>query len=120
MPTSRWTVRIVDDPDTEPCAQAGELMLAVRTPRSREFVTVEVGSARESRRTRRTKRAGHDVLRASAPLPWIPAQWRGEMRLGESVQFRVGHLEYALTLAKLEECATALPWIACEFVLEEQ
>ena len=90
MPTSRWTVRIVDDPNSEPCAQAGDLMLAVRTPRSREFVTVEVGPAVESRRSRRTTRAAGDVLRTSAPLPWIPAQWQGEVRLGESVQFRVG------------------------------
>jgi len=117
VPNSRWTVRIVDDPDSEPCAQAGDLMLAVRTPRSRDFVTVEVGPAVSSRRT---PRAARDVVRTSAPLPWIPAQWQGEIHLGERVEFRIGRVAYSLKLAKLEESAIALPWIACEFVLEQE
>jgi hypothetical protein len=116
MPNRRWMVRIVDDPDSEPCAQAGDLLLAVRTPRSRDFVTVEVGSAADSRRAPRERA----VVCSAAPPPWIHTEWQGEVYVGKSVSFHIGRQSYALTLAKLEEARPALPWIACEFVLEHQ
>ena len=40
--------------------------------------------------------------------------------VGKSVTFHIGHVEYALTLAKLEEAKPAPPWIACEFILEHE
>src|SRR5436190_1074968 len=48
MPPLHWDVSVVDAPNSEPYVVVADLVLAVRTPRSRDFVTVEVGRAEQT------------------------------------------------------------------------
>lgn len=117
MPMLRWKARVVDCPVSEPWAEVGDLLVAIRTPRSRDFVTVEVGPLASSRLL---TRATSSVASAPAPQPLMSNAWSGEVSVGHSVYFSIGKNEYELTLAKLEEAEEGLPWIACEFVLEHR
>lgn len=115
MPASQWNATVVDSPDSEPFAVVGDLVVAVRTPRSQEFVTVEV--ARTSRCAGTL--SGHvGVLLASRPTPCISDQWHGEVYLGDPVSFRVEGTSYRLTLDRLSENPAGPPWVTCDFLLE--
>lgn len=117
MPMVPWKARVVDCPVSDPWTEVGDLLVAIRTPRSRDFVTVEVGP-----------RSGCDPLTRSttwvasvpAPRPLMSNAWSGEVSVGRSVHFSLGTSEYELTLAKLEEAEEGLPWIVCEFVIEHR
>lgn len=115
MSTAQWNATVVDSPGSEPYAVVGDLVLAVRTPRSRDFVTVEVAP---------TSRSGHvmprpsGVFLSSKPSPCLADQWHGEVYIGNSVSFHVEGGSYRLTLARLSESPAGLPWVTCDFLLE--
>jgi hypothetical protein len=115
MSAVRWNATVVDAPGFEPYAVVGDLVVAVRTPRSRDFVTVEVAP---------TSLSGAEIapppgVRLSpTPPPCLSCEWQGEVRLGDTVGFRVAGASYRLTLARLSEGPTGLPWVVCDFCLE--
>ena len=115
MSSLSWNATIVDSPESEPYAILGDLVVAVRTPRSREFVTVEVG--RTSSWGQTFKRSSGVVL-SSKPSPFLADQWQGEVRIGDPVSFDVEGDSYRLTLARLAESPAGLPWVTCDFLLE--
>lgn len=115
MSPAHWNATIVDAPESEPYAVMGDLVLAVRTPRSQDFVTVEV--ARSSRLGTPTQRTAGVAL-VPRPSPLIADQWHGEVHLGDAVSFDVEGASYRLTLARLAENAAGAPWVTCDFVLE--
>lgn len=115
MTTAHWNATVVDAPETEPFAYVGDLVLAVRTPRSRDFVTVEVAS---SSSYSLVKPRGRGVSLSAKPEPWLADQWHGEVRLGDPVSFDVEGEHYRLTLARLAAHSSGLPWVTCDFVLE--
>jgi hypothetical protein len=113
--SASWNATIVDSPESEPYAVVGDLVLAVRTPRSQDFVTVEV--ARTSR-IRQAPQRPTGVVLSSKPSPDLADQWHGEVHLGDSVSFNVEGESYRLTLARLSENPAGLPWVTCDFLLE--
>ncbi len=115
MSPSHWNATIADSPESEPFAVMGDLVLAVRTPRSQDFVTVEV--ARMSQLGAPPQRTAGVVL-ASKPSPLMADQWHGEVHLGDAVSFDVEGSSYRLTLARLAESPAGLPWVTCDFLLE--
>lgn len=115
MPAARWNATVVDSPGSEPYAVVGDLVVAVRTPRSRDFVTVEVAPSAQCAPSPERR---SDVLLSSKPLPCFPAPWQGEVHLGRTVSINVAGGYYRLTLARLSELHEGLPWIACDFAVE--
>lgn len=115
MPVARWNATVVDSPDSEPFAVVGDLVVAVRTPRSRDFVTVEVAPTSREGATLPIE-AG--VVLAPRPMPCLADQWHGEVHLGDAVRFSVDGTSYRLTLSRLSETPAGLPWVACDFLLE--
>lgn len=115
MSSAHWNATVVDSPETEPFAYVGDLVLAVRTPRSRDFVTVEVASSTSYSRVQHRPLG---VSFSSKPAPWLIDQWHGEVRLGDPVSFNVEGEHYRLTLAKLAAHSSGLPWVTCDFLLE--
>ncbi len=115
MVATRWNATVVDAPGSEPCAVVGELVVAVRTPRSRDFVTVEVApSARGGDEFARPT----GVFLSPTPYPCLECSWNGEVRVGATVGFRVAGEHYRLTLTRLSECPSGTPWVTCDFSLE--
>ena len=115
MSAAHWNATVVDSPGCEPYAVAGDLVLAVRTPRSRDFVTVEVGLTSQCRPELSSR---PELILSSAPYPRLRDQWRGEVRIGSTVEFQVAGQSYRLTLARLAENHPALPWVTCDFSVE--
>jgi hypothetical protein len=115
MSAVQWNATIVDSPESEPYAVVGDLVVAVRTPRSQNFVTVEV--AHTSRAAGALQRPAGAVL-SSKPSPFLRDQWHGEVHLGSAVSFDVEGGSYRLTLARLAENPAGLPWVTCDFLLE--
>jgi hypothetical protein len=117
MPPLSWNAVIVDAPESKPWAELGDLLVVVRTPRSRNFITVEVARSTTARFLPSTNEL---VVSASAPEPWMPPRvFSAEIALGTSLHFVLGVNDYDLTLAKLEVAAQGPPWVACELVLEQ-
>ncbi len=115
MTPAHWNATVVDSPETEPYAFVGDLVVAVRTPRSRDFVTVEIAATSHAMRD-----VPHDrgVWLLAKPIPCLQDQWHGEVRLGAPVQFNVDGESYTLTLSQLSVHKSGLPWVTCDFVLE--
>jgi hypothetical protein len=115
MARARWYATVVDSPGFEPFAVVGDLVLAVRTPRSRDFVTVEVAPmslcGAELAPTA-------DVRLTPTPPPRLRDEWQGEVHLGDPVRFLVAGGSYRLTLDRLAETPEGLPWVVCDFCLE--
>jgi len=115
MPARRWTATIVDSPDSDACVVVGALVVAVRTPRSQDFVTVEVAPAAPGE-------AGlarpPGVFHSSSPYPCLSYPWHGEVSLGAPVRFHVADGSYRLTLLRLSEGPGGAPWVSCDFCLE--
>ena len=115
MPPVGWSATIVDSPGSEPYAVVGDLVVAVRTPRSRDFVTVEVAPA--SRCDPELFRRP-EVYLSSKPYPCLTDQWQGEVRIGDTVGVQLAGESYRVTLTRLSDCATGQPWITCDFWIE--
>jgi hypothetical protein len=115
MAAARWNATVVDSPGSEPYTVVGDLVVAVRTPRSRDFVTVEVAPvalcADEIEAT-------EGVRLASAPSPRVTPSWHGELHPGDTARFRVAGSSWRLTLARMAESPAGLPWVVCDFDLE--
>lgn len=114
MSPLRWNATVVDSPGSEPYTIVGDFVLAVRTPRSRDFVTVEI-APRTSVDARTEGNGG--VALTPRPTPVLDAQWQGEVHVGAPVGIRIGNASYRLTLARLADVDTG-PWVACDFCLE--
>ncbi len=120
MPAAdRWSATIEDSLDSEPLATIGDLILAVRTPRSHDFVSVDVGTTQDTHPEPHPE-AGSTVVVASRPQPWFTPLWDGEVHVGEAhaVDFRIRGRPYHLTLRQLREGGDGPPWVSCDFVLE--
>jgi hypothetical protein len=115
MPSACWNATIVDSPESEPYAVVGDLVVAVRTPRSQDFVTVEVAASSRCAQSL-THPAG--VVLAPKPTPVLAGEWQGEVHIGNAVSFHVEGGSYRLTLTKLSENRAGLPWVNCDFLLE--
>lgn len=115
MSAIRWEASVADSLDSEPYTVVGDLVLVVRTPRSRDFVTVEVGPTSRCLRgpSRPTK-----CFMTPEPLPILHDQWRGQVYTGVTVDFSLEGESYHLTLARLAESPDGLPWVTCDFRLE--
>ena len=115
MSSAFWNGTVIDSPESEPYAVVGDLVVAVRTPRSQDFVTMEVAPTSPTDRDGQ-RRGG--VLLSPRPTPCLTNQWRGEVHLGDAVRFSVGGESYRLTLLRLSEHPAGSPWVNCDFVLE--
>jgi len=115
MPAVRWNATVVDSPGFDPFTIVGDLVVAVRTPRSRDFVTVEVAAAALC--TPEITRPAEARL-LPTPYPNLPSQWQGEVHIGDPVDFQIAGTSYRLTLARVAERPEGLPWIACDISLE--
>jgi hypothetical protein len=115
MSAGGWNATVVDSPEHEPWAVVGDLVVAVRTPRSRDFITVEV-APKSLCDEALTRPAG--VFPSPTPPPCFASQWRGEVHVGDSVGFRVAGESYRLTLIRLAENRPHTPWITCDLHLE--
>ncbi len=115
MSLMQWKASIGDSPGSEPYAVVGDVVLVVRTPRSRDFVTVEVG--RTSRCLGGLSRRADGFL-TPQPLPCLADQWRGEVHTGDTVDFQLEGASYHLTLAHLAVSSKGVPWVTCDFCLE--
>lgn len=116
MSAHLWNTTVIDSPDSNPYTVVGDLVLVIRTPRSRDFITVEVGLASQCR----DLLSPPGGMRISAePHPCLMRHWSGEMHTGDTVDFRMVGESYHLTLARLEESVFMSPWVKCEFRLEQ-
>jgi hypothetical protein len=111
----RWNATVEDSPGSEPFAVVGDLVVAVRTPRSRDFVTIEV--APTSQCTHVLARPAGIVV-SPRPTPCITDQWHGQVHVGSTVGFEVAGASYRLTLSRLSENPAGSRWIRCELCLE--
>ena len=114
MPARSWNATIVDSPGSDACVVVGALVVAVRTPRSRDFVTVEVAPAVGESDLARPP----GVFRSSSPYPCLDYPWHGEVRMGAPVRFHVADESNRLTLLRLSEGPGGAPWVSCDFCLE--
>jgi hypothetical protein len=117
MSAASWNATIVDSPGSEPYSVVGDLVVAVRTPRSRDFVTVEVARA-DDVSPALSRPPG--IVVSPKPTPNLADQWHGEVHLGDSVSFNVQGESYRLTLARLADSPAGLPWVTCDFTLERE
>jgi hypothetical protein len=115
MPALRWSATVDDSPGSEPFAVVGDLVVAVRTPRSHDFVTVEVAP---------TAACGDQLGRmdlprvSSEPVPRLPDNWHGELHAGDTAGFHMAGASWKLTLSSLAESPAGLPWVVCRFSLQ--
>ncbi len=115
MATAEWNATVVDSPGSEPYTVVGDLVVAVRTPRSRDFVTVEVAPTAWC--AQELARRPEPIL-SPTPYPRLRDEWQGELRIGSTVQFQMAGWSYRLTLARLSESEPGFPWITCDLRLE--
>jgi hypothetical protein len=116
MSPLRWNATVVDAPGSEPYTIMGDLVVAVRTPRSRDFVTVELASLADGAPALVAAQGG--VTITPCPTPLLTSQWQGEVHVGAPVGVRLDGKYYRLTLTRLVESPDARPWIACHFSLD--
>ena len=118
MPLDSWTVNVEDSIDSQPFAVVDDIIVVVRTPRSRDFVTVEVGRVPDGLMPVRRGPAPAAVP-TSRPVPWINEGWCGEVHVGrdEAVALELDGEAYQLSL---EWIHTSLPWASYQFRLERQ
>jgi hypothetical protein len=112
MSAVRWNATVVDSPGSEPYAIVGDLVVAVRTPRSRDFVTVEIAPTSPAVTLR------PEFIQSPRPYPCLRDLWQGEVHIGDTVGFQVAGESYRLTLARLSDSPTGPPWITCDFCIE--
>lgn len=112
MSDDAWTLRVEDSVDSQPFTLVGDLVVVVRTPRSNDFVTVEVGRVQESRLS--------PLVSASKPVPWVIKGWCGEVHLGTrgAVTFELAGEAYRLTLERIDHTRWHQPFGTYDFRLE--
>jgi hypothetical protein len=112
-----WNITVEDSVESPPYAQIDDFIVVVRTPRSHDFVTVEVGRVGEVSSPRAS---APGVIRASRPTPWISHGWCGEVHVGahQAVAFELDGEDYRLTLERIDTTRWRLPWGSYEFRLE--
>jgi hypothetical protein len=115
MPDVSCKLRIEDSVESPPFALVDDVVVVVRTPRSSDFVTVEVGRILDCRFP---PSSPDGVVRAPRPAPWIVNGWCGEVHSGEEVAFELGGRTYQLTLERTDETRCRPPWACYEFRLE--
>lgn len=123
MSSLRWNATVVDSPGSEPYTIVGDFVVAVRTPRSRDFVTVEIAPRASVTPLQASDRGvaitpRSSPLLASRPSPLLASHWQGEVHVGAPVGIRLAGESYRLTLDRLAESPDGRPWIACDFCLE--
>jgi hypothetical protein len=116
MAANRWNATVVDAPGSEPWTVMGDVVVAVRTPRSRDFVTVEIAPVTNGASGASVSRDGTTIT--PRPAPQLTSQWQGEVHVGAPVGIQLAGESYRLTLARLVQSPDARPWIACDFCLE--
>jgi len=114
MSDSSSNVRIEDSLESSPFALVDDVVVVVRTPRSDDFVTVEVGSVLDCRFPASSP---DEVVRAPRPGPWIADGWCGEVHLGEEVDFELRGRSYHLRLERTDTTRCRPPWACYEFRL---
>ena len=121
MSYERWKLRVEDSVESAPFALVGDIVVVVRTPRSDDFVTVEVGPLQESR-LQPTLSPSTGVARASRPVPWVMKGWCGEVHVGrqQAATFVLNGRAYRLTLERIDHSRCRLPWGSYEFLLERE
>lgn len=119
MPNERWRLTVEDSIESDPFALADDLVVVVRTPRSDDFVTVEVGPV-EACRMPGVPATGTGVAASPRPAPWVDSGWCGEVHVGrqEAVTFELGGRRHRLTLERIDHSRCHWPWGAYELVLE--
>lgn len=119
MSDDAWTLRVEDSVDSQPFTLVGDLVVVVRTPRSNDFVTVEVGRLQESRLAPLAA-TPTGVASASKPVPWVMKGWCGEVHLGRmgAVTFELAGEAYRLTLERIDHTRWHQPFGAYDFRLE--
>ena len=118
MSDDAWTLRVEDSVDSQPFTLVGDLVVVVRTPRSNDFVTVEVGRVQESRLAPLAATPA-GVASASKPVPWVMKGWCGEVHLGsQGVAFELAGEAYRLTLERIDHTRWHQPFGAYDFRLE--
>ena len=118
MSDDAWTLRVEDSVDSQPFTLVGDLVVVVRTPRSNDFVTVEVGRVQESRLAPLAA-TPTGVASASKPVPWVMKGWCGEVHLGaQGVTFELAGEAYRLTLERIDHTRWHQPFGAYDFRLE--
>jgi hypothetical protein len=119
MSDDAWTLRVEDSVDSQPFTLVGDLVVVVRTPRSNDFVTVEVGRVQESRLSPLAA-TPTGVASASKPVPWVMRGWCGEVYLGRkgAVTFELAGEAYRLTLERIDHTRWHQPFGAYDFRLE--
>lgn len=121
MATRWWNIKVEDSVDSPPYTVVDDIIVVLRTPRSRDFVTVEVGLVRDAQLSPSSESAS-TLMRTSRPAPWLTNGWCGEVHLGRAhaVAFDLGGEEYRLSLEQVDTSKWRLPWGAYEFRLERE
>jgi hypothetical protein len=119
MTAQRWSATIEDSANSHPLVSVGDLIVAVRTPRSSDFVFVEVGPMVENQ-PNPPKAPPFGPVIESRPDHWFTPSWSSEVHVGEdhAVDFQIGGQSYHLTLRGIREARDGFPWISCDLVLE--
>ena len=121
MPDDSWKLRIEDSVESPPFALADDIVVVVRTPRSSDFVTVEVGRVPDVLLPA-SGSPGQGVYRAPRPAPWVINGWCGEVHVGhdQEVAFELGGQTYQLKLERIDHTRCRPPWACYEFRLERR
>jgi hypothetical protein len=121
MSNESWKLKVEDSVESRPFALVDDIVVIVRTPRSDDFVTVEIGPVDDSH-LHPVLAPGIGVARASRPIPWVAKGWCGEMHVGpdEAVIFELSGRTYRLTLERIDHTRCRLPWGSYEFLLERE
>jgi hypothetical protein len=112
----RRRLRIEDSVASPPFALVDDVVVVVRTPRSSDFVTVEVGHVRDC--SFRCPCSERGLRPASGPAPWFASGWCGEVHVGEEARFEVAGRTYRLTLEGRGRAGYHPPWASYEFLFE--
>jgi hypothetical protein len=116
-----WNIRVEDSVDSPPYTVVDDIIVILRTPRSHDFVTVEVGHVCDAHLLPSSESAP-TVMRTSRPAPWLSNGWCGEVHVGldHAVAFDLSGEEYRLGLEQIDTSTWRLPWGTYAFRLERE
>ena len=121
MAVDSWKITIRDNIDSPPFIVVGDLLVVVRSPRSRDFVTVEIGTVPEEMKKSSVSREG-EVVCSSRPAPIISPAWCGEVYVGDdqAVEFELHDQQYRLILKHIDDSSWPPPYASYDFVLRRR